>query len=174
MSEPFLGEIMMVGFNYAPRYWAMCQGQTLSIQQNTALFALLGTTFGGNGSSTFQLPNLQASIPLHRSTNASNPLAQGQVGGVPSHVLQASELPAHTHTVNVNNAAGTGTSCMNAWLSGMPNAYIPVGTSGAPTLTNLNPNTLALSGTGAAHENRQPFVCVNYIIALSGIFPSRN
>jgi microcystin-dependent protein len=172
MSEPFIGEIMIVGFNYAPRYWAFCNGQTMPISQNQALFSLLGTTFGGNGIQTFQLPDLQAKIALHRSTQAGT-YTLGAVGGVPSVTLQPSQIPAHTHPVNATDTTGSTDSCMNAYLAGMTNAYAPANVAPS-TLTTIHPNTVSSAGGSASHDNRQPFTGMTFIIALQGIFPSRN
>jgi microcystin-dependent protein len=171
MSEPFIGEVMIVGFNFAPRNWAFCNGQTLAIAQNQALFALLGTTFGGNGTTTFQLPNMQAKIALHRDLANTVPL--GAVGGTPSVTLQANQIPPHTHPVNTTDTAGQNANCMNGYLAGMTNTYAtpPV----APAiLTTIHTNSVSSVGSSAAHDNRQPFTGMTFIIALQGIFPSRN
>ena len=168
MSEPFIGQISLFGFSYAPKGWAQCNGQTLSIAQNQALFSLLGTTFGGNGVSTFQLPNLGGNVTMSSGPNWN----QGQVGGEIAHTLTNSEIPTHSHMVNgTNTSAGAGTAPTNTLLnSPSPNLY----TNQATNLVALMPTTVANAGGNQSHENRQPYTVVNFCIALQGIFPSRN
>jgi microcystin-dependent protein len=170
MSDQFLGEIRMISWNFPPRNWAFCNGQTLAIATNQALFALLGTTYGGDGVRTYQLPNLQGRVPVGQGTGATI----GTVAGEASHTLLASEMPSHIHTLNavqtigVNDVNGSG-----EWLSGMTKSYAPP--ASPANTTNLEPTTTILSAGGnQSHENRQPFLCINFAIALSGIFPSRN
>jgi len=169
MSEPFYGEMRIVGFNFAPRGWAFCNGQTLSITQNTALFSLLGTTYGGNGQTTFNLPNLQGATPVHFGGG----LNLGQVGGEASHTLITSEIPAHTHAANGNSGAANATTPVgNVWApvpaSASINAY--------NTASNGTMNAAAIGSAGGSqpHNNLQPYLVLNIIIALTGIFPSRN
>lgn len=171
MSEPFMGEVMLVAFNFAPRYWAMCQGQTMAINQNQALFSLLGTTYGGDGVTTYQLPNLGGRVATHRD-DGSMPL--GAVGGTPGVVLSREQMPAHTHTFTVDDTEGTSVSCTNSFLANMTGAFVTPGGASPDKLTNLLPATVHTTGQQAPHENRQPFLCMNFIIALSGVYPSRN
>lgn len=173
MSNPYLGEIRMVGFNFAPVGWAFCNGQLMSISQNTALFSLLGTTYGGNGTTTFALPDLRGRVPVHfgQGPGLSN-YAQGQTGGVESLALLANQLPSHNHTVNCSTTGGT-----QAGPSGGYPAVESTGTSldyAVSSNNTMNPAMIGNAGSGLPHENRQPFLCVNFIIALQGIFPSRN
>jgi microcystin-dependent protein len=174
MSEPFLGEIMIVGFPFAPRNWAACSGQIMPTNQNLALFQLLGANFGGNGQTTFALPNLNATIPVSVGPNEAGfnlPFSLGANGGVPSVTLGAAQLPAHTHTMNATDSAGTTPSCSNAYLAGLANAYGPADPRSAATLA---PATVSTAGAGAAHDNRQPYLGMTFIIALAGIYPSKN
>jgi len=164
--DPFIGEIKLVGFGYAPRGWAFCNGQILPIAQNQALFALLGTTFGGNGTTTFALPNLQGSSPIH--PNPASGINNGQVGGEAQHTLIINEIPSHTHqAMGTDDAQSVGSPVGAYWANQQPlNAYG----------TTVNGNMLATypAGTSQPHPNMQPYLGLNFIIALSGIFPSRN
>jgi len=166
MSEPFIGELRMMSFNFAPTGWAMCNGQLLPIQQNQALFALLGTTYGGDGVSTFALPNLQGKTPLHMG----NGFTQGQTAGEQNHTLLISELPVHTHTAQGSTDNGSslvpGTTLVLGAVSGM---------YGPPTnLTGLAPGAVGSMGGSQAHPNMQPYIALSFCIALTGLFPSRN
>ena len=168
MAEPFIGQISLFGFPFAPKYWAQCNGQMMSIAQNQALFSLLGTTFGGNGVNTFGLPNLQGTV-----TMSSGPgWTQGQVGGEVSHTLTNNEVPPHTHQAfGTTNSTNAGTQPTNAVLNSPPQSLY---TNQVTNLVKMAPNTIANVGGGQAHENRQPYTVINFCIALSGIFPSRN
>jgi microcystin-dependent protein len=169
MADPFLGEISPVAFAFAPKGWAMCNGQVLSISQNTALFSLLGTTYGGDGVSTFALPDLRGRVIVE--SGSSYPL--GSSGGVESLTLNAIQIPAHSHAPVCSTKAGS---------SGEAAGQVWAGSSSGETLyqTGANPNgsmaagLITPSGTSQAHTNVQPFLVVNFIIALTGIFPSRN
>lgn len=172
MAEPYLGEIMLVGFGYAPRGWAFCQGQTLAIAQNSALFSLLGTTYGGNGVNTFALPDLRARVAMHRGTNTQPPVALGENGGTPSFTLSASQLPDHTHAVFVNDDPAGTDNAVGGFLSQLNNGYANPGPPAQNT--TMIPATVSTVGASAPHENRMPFLGMNYIIALQGTFPSRN
>jgi len=170
MAEPFLGEIRLAGFGIIPRGWTQCNGQTLSIAQNQALFSLLGTTYGGNGVTTFQLPNLQARIPMHTSNSGSFTL--GAVGGETTHTLTLLETAAHTHQALARNAAGD-----NASPTGRAWGQQPASVSYSTALTSLvtmGPSSVAPFGGNQPHPNESPYLVVNFIIALQGIFPSRN
>jgi len=175
MQDPWLGEIALVAFNFAPQGWAFCNGQLLSIAQNTALFSLLGTTYGGDGQSTFALPNLQSRVPLHFGQGTGlSPYALGATGGVESVTLQTTQIPAHTHsyTPQATTVGGTAASPAAAiWAeSASGDTIYQKGISN----TQMAPQTLGNTGGGQAHENRQPFLALNYVIALAGIFPSRS
>lgn len=179
MSDPFLGEIRMVGFNFAPIGWAFCNGQLLAISQNTALFSLLGTTYGGNGQTNFALPNLQSSVPIHQGQGPGLSLySMGQVGGVETVQLTASQMPQHTHFMNVDGAGASATSATpaghvlaNTAARGIPgtNNYAAAGDGSTMLAT-----AISTAGGSLPHTNLQPFLVVNFIIALQGIFPSRN
>ena len=169
MSTPFLSEIKIISWNYAPKGWAFCNGQVLPINQNQALFALLGTTYGGNGVTTFQLPNLQGRSPIMMS--ASFPL--GAVGGESSHTLITSEMPAHAHSLKGVNSAPTTNSPNNATLS-QPSTVVGNLYGAATGATTLAPQAIATAGGSQPHPNAQPYLVVNFVIALQGIFPSRN
>jgi microcystin-dependent protein len=164
MSEPFLGEIRVTSFLFAPQGWALCDGQILSIQQNTALFSLLGTMYGGNGQSTFALPNLQAAAPMH----VGNGFVQGQVGGEATHTVTLNEMPSHIHTVGARPSPSTGDPTGAAWAVSTQVAF--TGSSD----TTMSANALAPISGSQPHDNMPPYLVVNFIIALSGIFPSRN
>lgn len=164
----------MVGFNFAPRGWALCNGQLLSIAQNTALFSLLGTTYGGNGQTTFALPDLRSRVPIHfgQGPGLSN-YVQGEQTGVESVVLTTAQLPSHTHTVN-----GVASGGNQASPTGSSPAIESTGTSldysNAAPNSPMNAAMISAAGSNQAHTNIQPVLCVNFIIALQGIFPSRN
>lgn len=172
MSQPFLGEIRMVGFAFAPRGWAFCAGQLLPISQNDALFALIGTIYGGDGQTTFQLPNLAGRLPVHQGQGPGlSNYVIGQASGSESVTLVTQQIPQHVHTANVaaggtRNASPTG----NLLGSGEADIY----TRGATAPVNLSPNAIGASGGSQPHENMQPYLCINFVIALEGVFPSRN
>jgi|SRR5581483_2023455 len=168
MSEPFLGELRLVSFNFPPKGWAFSNGQLLPINQNQALFALLGTMYGGDGQRTFALPNLQGRAPIH----VGQGFTQGQVGGEYAHTLTTQEMPAHIHVLQAQNTPANLTSPQNNLLGNAPslniytNAVNPSGT--------LTPATIGNVGGSQPHANQSPFLVLNWIIALQGIFPSRN
>jgi len=166
MATPFLAEVKIVSFNFAPKGWALCNGQTLPINQNQALFSILGTTYGGNGQTTFALPNLQGRAPVHVGSG----IILGESGGESAHTLTLAEMAGHTHQVHANSGtANAGAAAGNLWAQqASGNNYDP--TPNAP----MNPTTTTSAGGGQAHENTQPYLVLNFIIALQGIFPSRN
>ena len=172
MSEPFLGEIQMAGFNFAPRGWAFCHGSILSIAQNDALFVLLGTTYGGNGQTTFALPDLRGRIPLNQGQGPGlTNRVIGEVGGVDAVTLTQQQIPSHTHQVMASSNAIRTSAPGGNWLaSGEADIYSRATT---PTV-GLAPAQLSAAGSSLSHENMQPVLAVNFIIALEGIFPSRN
>ena len=171
MSEPFLGQIIIVGFGFAPRGWAFCNGQILSIAQNTALFALLGTTYGGDGQTTFALPNLQGRMPMHLGQGPGlSPRTQGEVGGEENVTLNQNQMPVHSHTLNASGNIATTDSPANALLARSVRATI----YGSPASATLSPQSIAAAGGNQPHDNMPPYLVLNYCIALEGIFPSRN
>jgi microcystin-dependent protein len=169
MATPFLGELRTVAFNFPPRGWAFCNGQMLQIAQNQALYSILGTTYGGNGTTTFALPNLQGATPMHTGGG----MTLGQRGGEANHTLSAAEMPAHSHAVNGNSGDGNVDSpAGNVWApvqaSASTNAY-STAQNGTMSAAAVGP-----AGGSQPHDNMQPYLVVNVIIALVGIFPSRN
>jgi microcystin-dependent protein len=167
MSEPFLSEIKLLSFNFAPKGWALCNGQLLPINQNQALFSLLGTTYGGDGRVNFGLPNLQARVPMH----TGNGHVLGERGGEATHTLLISEVPTHVHSVNGSSLDGDKPTALGNLLSGTATAQAY--SSAATSLTSLLPGTVGNTGGSQAHENMQPFLVLNFAIALQGIFPSQ-
>lgn len=173
MSQPFLGEMRFVAFNFPPKGWAFCNGQTLSIQQNQALFALLGTTYGGNGINNFNLPNMQSRVPVHVGTGLGlSPYTQGQQLGVEAVTLDVTQIPSHTHAVSVNGTAGGQASPSNNFWGVDSNDKF-VGYSGSAGST-MNANSVSTAGGSQPHTNLQPYLALSTIISLTGIFPSRN
>lgn len=166
MSEPFIGEVKLISWNFPPKGWAFCNGQQLPINQNQALFSILGTTYGGNGQTTFALPDLRGRTSIHQGAG----FTVGQNGGEEAHTLIINELPTHTHFVNASNTQGDKNLVQGNILA--QEAGKPYGAFASTT--TLAPTTISNTGGGQAHENRQPFLVVNFIIALQGIFPSRN
>jgi microcystin-dependent protein len=166
MSDPFLGEVRMFSFGFPPKGWLLCNGQLLGINQNQALFALLGTTYGGDGTTTFALPNLQGRIPIHRAASYS----QGSKGGEEAHTLVTTEIPNHTHGVQGSSDAPNQSSPVNGfWPTvGALTPYAPGGDG-----STMASGVVGLVG-GQPHENRPPFLVINFAIAIVGIFPSRN
>ncbi|MEK7952933.1 phage tail protein [Luteolibacter soli] len=163
MAEPFLSEIRIMSFAFAPKGWAMCNGQLLPINQNQGLFSLLGTTFGGDGRVNFGLPNNQGRTPIH--VGGGHTL--GEKAGEQAHTLSISEIPTHTHVLQGSSANATGPAPATAVLAGASNVYAP------PTnLTSLHPGSVTNVGGSQAHLNMQPFLTLNFCIALQGIFPS--
>ena len=163
MATPFIGEVKMVSFNFAPKGWAFCNGQLLAISQNQALFSILGTTYGGNGVTTFALPNLQGAVPLHFSSSYS----LGQVGGSENVTLNSNQA-GHTHLVKATATATTNTAAGNFPAASASNIY------GSPADTTMNPGIVSQAGGSQPHTNLQPYLVVNFVIALVGVFPSRN
>jgi len=165
MADPFLGEIKIVAFTFPQKGFAFCNGQILSIQQNQALFALFGTFYGGNGTTTFALPNLQGRVPVHFGGG----FVQGQTGGEESHTVNISEMPAHSHAAAASSLAANATSVAgNTWGAVGVNPYHPT-----PN-TTLNAAAVSSIGGSQPHENRSPFLVLNFVVALVGLFPSQN
>ena len=172
MAQPFLAEIKIVSFNFAPKGWALCNGQLLPINQNQALFSLLGTTYGGNGQTTFALPNLQSRAPIH----SGNGHTLGEQGGEQAHTVSLSELPTHVHGFSQNSAvvgaatnATQGVPTGNYWANSGKQAFATVQGNSA-----MSPQAVGNVGGSQAHLNMQPFLVLNFCIALQGIFPSQN
>lgn len=169
--DPFLGEIRMFGGNYAPRGWALCNGQLLPIAQNTALFSLLGTTYGGNGQTTFALPDLRSRVPMHAGQGAGlSSYNLGEAAGSESVTLLTSEMPMHTHALA---CAASPALTSTPDPAGKFIANTEPTNSYAETADSMS-GPLTAAGGNQPHENRQPFLCINFIIALEGLFPSRN
>ena len=170
MSEPFIAEVRMVGFNFAPRGWAFCDGQILPINQNQSLYSLLGTTYGGDGRTDFGLPDLRGRTPNHPLDGHD----QGDIGiktGVETVTLSAAEIAAHTHNAKAINTTGDQPNGLNGLLADIPDGYRDPSST---TTTALRSGTVLNAGGGQAHNNMQPYLAVNFCIALRGTFPSRN
>jgi microcystin-dependent protein len=165
MSEPFLGEIKIVSFNFPPKGWAFCNGQLLPINQNQALFSILGTTYGGDGRTTFALPNLQGRTPLHVGSG----FTLGERAGEETHTLNTSEMPMHTHAaVGSKNVADQSNPQDSVWAVTGSNTYH----TGIDS--TMNPGTVGAAGGSQPHPNLSPYLTLNFVIALQGIFPSQN
>jgi microcystin-dependent protein len=174
MATPFIGQISLFAGNFAPRNWAFCNGQLLSIAQNTALFSILGTTYGGNGQTTFALPDLRGRVPIHAGQGPGlSSYTLGQAAGEENHTLIQNEMPAHTHGANAVASGGNQASP----ASGLP-AIESTGTSldysSAAANASMSGSMIGIAGGSQPHNNMQPYLTVNYIIAVQGIFPSRN
>jgi microcystin-dependent protein len=168
MAEPFLSEIRIMSFNFAPKGWALCNGQLLPINQNQALFSLLGTTYGGDGRVNFGLPNLQGNVPIHMGSGHT----LGEKGGEQAHTLSIAEIPTHTHTANATTAVATTNIPINTSVLAQSTSSQLY--TGASNLVAMAPNSLGNTGGSQAHLNMQPFLILSFCIALQGIFPSRN
>ena len=179
MSEPFIGQIQPFSFNFAPRGWALCDGQLLPISQNSALFSLIGTTYGGDGRVTFQLPDLRGRVMIHQGQGPGQPsYAWGETGGATETTLLTSNMPAHNHLIGANGTAGAGSegSPSGNFLAGATDS----GTGGPLTIysptanATMNANAVSMTGGSQPFSLLQPFLTISICIALSGIFPSRN
>jgi microcystin-dependent protein len=172
MSTPFLGEIKIISWAYAPKGWAFCNGQLLPINQNQALFSILGTMYGGNGQTNFALPDFRGRAPLHEGQG----FIVGQAGGQEFHTVTMSEMPAHPHQVNASSQQANQATLLTP-PGNTPNLLAAVTGAqygGLASLTTLTPDSISNVGGSQPHENRQPFLVLNFVIALQGIFPSRN
>lgn len=173
-SQPFLGEIKMFAGNFAPLHWAFCSGQIMSIAQNSALFALLGTTYGGNGQSTFALPDLRGRVPIHMGTGPfGTQYVEGEVSGTESVTLTAADTPTHTHPAQVA-AIGTTDTPVNGYPATDPAGNVAQFKANTSANANMNPAAISTAGGSQPHANIQPSLAVSYIIALAGVFPTRN
>lgn len=173
MAEPFIGEIRMFGGNFAPRGWALCDGQLLAVSQNDALFSLLGTIYGGDGRTTFGLPDMRGRVPVHEgSTPGLTPKRLGQKGGVEAVTLTANEIPQHDHAMSASTDVGSSDSPAGNYVAenSRTRLYRNVSSATAPMAGDF----LGNAGGGQPHNNMMPFTCVNYIIALVGVYPSRS
>jgi microcystin-dependent protein len=170
MSQPYVGEVRLVGFSFAPVGWSICNGSLVSISENPTLFQLIGTTYGGDGQNTYALPNLQGRIPLHQGSNGISTYVPGQITGVESVTVTLNQYPTHTHALQASsNTAGSNIPTGNTVGKGL-SAY----TTQAPNLA-MNTAMVGFSGGGnQPHENRQPYLALNWIIALFGVFPSQS
>ena len=166
MSEPFLTEVRMIGFNFPPRGWAFCDGQILPISQNQSLYSLLGTTYGGDGRTTFALPDLRGRVPIHSGEGHQ----LGQKGGEATHTLSTGEMPQHTHA---HQAVQVDAGTINPTGAMLGSAQVAAYTD-PQTLVDLRSATVTAAGGGQAQENMQPYLTVPFVIALQGLFPSRN
>ena len=171
MSQPYIGEIRMMGCNFAPQGWAFCDGSLMAISQNDTLFNLIGTTYGGDGVSTFALPNLSGRVPIHQGTNGANYII-GQIGGVETVTLTNNQIPNHTHVPQAaigapgNPANSPANNVWSGWTGGQFTAQSPGGPMNAAAVGN--------TGGSQPHNNMVPFQAVNFVISLFGIFPSQN
>lgn len=179
MANPFLGEIRVVGFNFAPVGWALCNGQILSIQQNAALFSVLGTFYGGNGTSNFALPNFQNAAPMHAGNGPGlTPRVLGEQGGEVGVTLLTNQLPMHNHILqsgapSPQNPAQNVAAPTSSAFFGVSSAGQAYSDQASPPVTFL-PTTITQTGGSQPHENRQPILTLNFIIALQGVYPARN
>ncbi|MCP4432293.1 MAG: phage tail protein [Gammaproteobacteria bacterium] len=178
MSDPFLGEIIMFGGNFAPRGWALCEGQLLPISQNSALFSILGTTYGGDGRTTFGLPDLRGRVPMGPGNGPGLTSRHlGEKSGVENVTLTQNQMPAHSHTATAHAVSPTGNSndaAGNLWADDAGTASATYSSEGKNA--TMSPEAISVQNTGGSrsHTNVQPFLCINFIIALVGVFPSRN
>lgn len=176
--DPYIGEIRLFAGNFAPTGWALCDGQLLPIAQNAALFSILGTTYGGNGQTNFALPDLRGRVPMHPGQGPGlSPRTLGEIGGDESVTLLANQMPAHSHALNASNTQGGADSPANSLLAQSydQNNNNPISTyAGGNPNTALNPASVGLTGNNLPHDNLQPYGCITFIIALTGVFPSRN
>ncbi len=172
MADPFVAEIRIFPFNFAPKGWAWCNGQIMPISQNTALFSLLGTTYGGDGTSTFALPDLQGRAQMHPGQGPGLSLHDlGETGGSETVTLLQSEVPAHNHTVNVSGRPANENDAEGQYWAG---ASINVYNANATNLGAMAPQALSIAGASLPHNNLQPYLTVNFCIALQGVFPPRS
>ena len=173
MSDPFVAEIRAFGFNFAPINWMLCNGQTLPISQYAVVFSLIGTYYGGNGTTNFQLPNLQGRTPMHWGTGFPSTWYLGEPDGTASVALLTTQMPMHQHAVQVaEGGAVTGTPGSSVWL-GESNPATTYTNTGSPNST-LAANAIGMTGGSQPHDNMQPFLTVNFCIAMAGVYPSRS
>lgn len=169
MANPFVGEIRMGGWNFAPAGWALCNGALVSISQNQVLFQLIGTTYGGNGQTNYQLPNLQGRVPVHQGSLTGQNYVLGQQGGSENVTLTTNQLPAHAHAFEVSTAVATTNTPTGNFVAATTQNTYTTGSGNVPM-----GNAVGSNGGSQPHANVQPFLCVTYIISLFGIFPSQS
>jgi microcystin-dependent protein len=175
MSNPFLAEIRIFTAGFAPKGWAQCDGQLMPISQNTALFSLLGTTYGGDGKSNFALPNLQGSAPMQAGQGPGLTLRDlGETGGEQTVTLLQTEMPAHPHSAQGATGSNQGSPAGNAWASGSKSSGGTVYAPATATKVTMNPFALSIAGGNLPHNNLMPFLGLMFIIALQGVFPARS
>lgn len=175
MAEPFIGQMIMTGFNFAPRGYALCSGQLLSIAQNTALFSLLGTYYGGDGRVTFGLPDMRGRIPNHQGQGLGlTPRTLGEQSGAETVTLISSEMPTHNHQVMTTNVAGALPSPGGNFIAASSDGNASASFRPTSDGSTLNPQTVGLAGGSQPHPNMQPYLVISFSIALEGIYPSRN
>lgn len=173
MSEPFLAEIRIFGFNFAPRGWAFCDGQILPINQNQSLYSLLGTTYGGDGRTSFGLPDLRGRTPIHVGrSNGGEFHLEGQKSGEETHSLSAAEMPNHDHVAQASGTNANQNSAQGHLPAAALNLYIPATSN--PARQSIASSTVSNVGGSQSHDNMQPYLAINFCIALRGLFPSRN
>lgn len=169
MSSPYVGEIRAVGFNFAPQGWAFCDGSLLSISQNEVLYTLLGTTYGGDGVNTFGLPDLRGRIPFHQGSSSGNTLVLGELSGSETVTLVPNQLPTHTHPLQANSSSGSQPSPANGfWAKSSLDEF----STETPTLS-MAPTSVLAAGGSQPHNNIPPFLVLNFIISLYGVYPSQ-
>jgi microcystin-dependent protein len=173
MPEPYIGEIRLFAGSFAPNGWMFCEGQLLPISENDALFTLIGTTYGGDGQQTFALPNLASRVPIHMGTAPSSGITYqiGEMAGTEAETLTVQQIPSHTHPFTGSTANGTATNPGGSVMAGSVSSVQPF-IEDSPT-ASLNANAIGPAGGSQPHENCQPFICINYIISLFGVFPSQ-
>lgn len=179
MATPYVGQIMMFGGSFAPVNYAFCNGQPMAISQNQVLFQLIGTTYGGDGQTTFNLPDLQSRLPVHQGQGVGlSPYVIGQVGGTEQVTLTTSTTPAHNHALNASTTAANVAAISNSALPGTVASplhfYITQGSGAAPVLYTLNQGACTTAGGSLPHTNMMPSLCITFVIALQGVFPSQS
>jgi len=171
---PYVGEIRMFAGNFAPAGWAFCQGQPLAIAENDVLFQLIGTTYGGDGEQTFNLPNLASRVPIHMGTGPDGTTYQiGEAAGVETVTLTTQQIPFHTHTMLASKSAGSNSNPQSQVLATPVASIYETNTGSAPPVVPMNPSAIGPAGGSQPHENMQPFLVLNFIISLFGIYPSQ-
>jgi microcystin-dependent protein len=176
MAEPFLGELRLFSFAFAPKYWALCNGQLLPINQNQALYSLLGNYYGGDGKTTYALPDLRGRTPIHRggSSGANPGYVIGQAGGEQVHTVTGNEMPRHSHSVMVSLGGGDTANPSGKLLATTVENFPAYASASSANAIELNPKSVANAGGGQPHQNMQPFLTLSFCIALRGIYPTRD
>jgi microcystin-dependent protein len=172
MSEPFVGECRLVGFNFAPSGWLLCQGQLIAISENTTLFQLIGTTYGGDGVQTFAMPDLRGRVPIHQGVNQSVNFTIGEKAGVETVLLTTGQMATHNHPLQASGSNGTSNSPQNNVLAANP-TLVYFGPNPAP-IRAMNPLAITFAGGSLAHDNLQPYLTMSWVISLFGIYPTQS